>query len=151
MSRRSVACLALATSLALVLALDRTSASGADFLSEVERGRRAVVTSDAATQDGAAARAASVQSVLRTDGGASVGFTIGAILAALDLDLTSPPGSDAPGDRAVVEQQVRDLLAAQRAAGIGNRALCLLSGRSAPKSLESQIRLVERRWSCEKH
>jgi hypothetical protein len=92
-----------------------------------------------------------VQAVVVERGGASVGFTIGATLAALDLDLTSAPGSDAPGDRAVIEQQVRELLAAQREAGIGNRALCLLSGRSEPKSLESQIRLVEPRWTCERH
>ena len=63
---------------------------------------------------------------------------------------TSPaiPPPAQRGDRAVIEQQVRDLLQAQADAKIGNRALCLLSGRENPRSLEAQVRLVIPNWTC---
>jgi hypothetical protein len=125
-----------------------TPARAASFLAEVDRGRSSVARADVAALPGAAARAAAVDRVLRGDGTAGPAFTIGALLAALDLDLASHPAHGARGDRAVVERQVQDLLRAQAESRIGNRALCLLSARKEPRTLEAQIRLVEPGWSC---
>jgi len=125
-----------------------TLVHGAGFLDEVDRGRSALLASGAASADGAGARASAVQSVIAKDASSSPAFAIGASLAALDLDLDGDPNLGAKGDRALVEQQVRDLLQAQKEIGIGNRTLCLLSGRSNPRSLEAQIRLVVPGWTC---
>ena len=134
-----------AVTIALALA---TGAHAATFLDDVDRGKAAVAASGVASLDGATARAAAVQSTVDKDGKSSPAFTIGAILAALNLDLESAPATHQAGDRAVIEQQVRDLLAAQAESKIGNRALCLLSGRANPRSLEAQVRLVEPNWTC---
>ena len=123
-------------------------ASGSTFIDEVDRGKAALNASGAASLDGAGARASAVQSVVAKESKSSPAFAIGASLAALDLDLDSDPKAGKEGDRALVEQQVRDLLAAQAESKIGNRALCLLSGRSNPRSLEAQIRLVVPGWTC---
>jgi hypothetical protein len=133
---------------ALLLARD---ARATEFLDDVEAGRSAVTVCSAASHADAAAHAATLQTVLATHGPAASGFTIGATLATLDADLARGNAARSSGDRAIVAQQVRDLLAAQAEAGIGNRALCMLSGRAEPKTLERQIRLVEPRWSCEQH
>lgn len=146
-SRTGVATLAVAGALLLAPV---GAARGAGFLDDVDAGRTAGATGVAAAGDGAA-RASAVQSVLAAHDGASAGFTIGVLLAALDGDLARGAGARSAGDRALVERQVRELLAAQAEAGIGNRALCLLSGRAEPKSLERQVRLVAPRWSCERH
>lgn len=146
---RTVRALATASLAALAFgAALATPARGAGFLEEVDRGRAALLASGAAPADGAGARAAAVQSVIAKEAVSSPAFAIGASLAALDLDLDGDPALGQKGDRALVEQQVRDLLRAQAEAGIGNRTLCLLSGRSNPRSLEGQIRLVEPGWSC---
>jgi hypothetical protein len=139
-----------AVALALVLALAGAAlpARAASFLDEVDRGRSSVASADVASLPGAAARAAAVDGVVRRAGGANPAFAIGALLAALDLDLASDPAHGASGDRAVVERQVRDLLRAQAQSRIGNRALCLLSGRKEPRTLEAQIQLVDPAWSC---
>ncbi|MEW6268197.1 MAG: hypothetical protein AB1689_02725 [Thermodesulfobacteriota bacterium] len=131
--------------LMLLLALPARAAS---FLEQVERGRAAVRASATAASGDAAARAAALDEAVRTGGGGSAAFALGASLAALDLDLEGDPASTRRGDRAAVERQVRTLLRAQAESGIGNRALCLLSGRSNPRSLEAQVRLVEPRWTC---
>ena len=139
-------------SVALLLVLARGNAArAAGFLDDVEDGRHAVASSAAAAVPDAAARAAAVQGLVASRSPASAGFTIGAVLAALDADLAHDPGTRSRGERTLVEQQLRELLAAQAEAGIGNRALCLLSGRAEPKSLERQVRLVEPRWSCDRH
>ena len=96
-----------AVTIALALA---TGARAATFLDDVDRGKAAVAASGVASLDGATARAAAVQSTVAKDGKASPAFTIGAILAALNLDLESTPATHQAGDRAVIEQQVRDLL-----------------------------------------
>lgn len=146
MKRRLCTCAA-----ALLLALGAADAGAHGFLDDVRAGRDAVQASAAATSSDTAARAAAVRDVVAAQAPPSVGFTIGATLAALDADLVRDRGARSRGERAVVAQQVRELLAAQAEAGIGNRALCLLSGRTEPKSLERQIRLVEPRWSCDRH
>jgi hypothetical protein len=133
---------------ALLLARD---ARAAEFLDDVEAGRSAVTVRTAASPADTAAHAATLQTVLATHGPAATGFTIGATLATLDADLARGTAARSSGDKEIVAQQVRDLLAAQAEAGIGNRALCMLSGRAEPKSLERQIRIVEPRWSCETH
>lgn len=139
-------------SLALVLAFATGGgARAAGFLDDVEAGRHAVASSAAAAVPDAAARAAALHGLVASRSPASAGFTIGAVLAALDADLAQDPGTRSRGERTLVEQQVRELLAAQAEAGIGNRALCLLSARAEPKSLERQVRLVEPRWSCDRH
>lgn len=141
---------AAATLFVLVLA-HGNDARAAGFLDEVADGRHAVTSSAAAAVPDAGTRAAAVQGLVAARSPASAGFTIGAVLAALDADLARDPGTRPRGERTLVEQQVRELLAAQAEAGIGNRALCLLSGRAEPKSLERQVRLVEPRWSCDRH
>jgi hypothetical protein len=142
----------LSVALVLVLVLGHgNDARATGFLDDVEDGRDAVASSAAAGVPDAAARAAAVQGLVATRSPASAGFTIGAVLAALDADVARGPVTRPRGERTVVEQQVRELLAAQAEAGIGNRALCLLSGRAEPKSLERQVRLVEPRWSCDRH
>lgn len=138
----------LVSTLLAVAVSSAAPARGAGFLEEVDRGRSALLASGAASADGAGARASMVQSVIAKDASASPAFAIGASLAALDLDLDGDPKRGAKGDRALVEQQVRDLLRAQADSGIGNRTLCLLSGRSNPRSLEAQIRLVVPDWTC---
>jgi hypothetical protein len=132
---------------ALALALGGGASAATTFLDDVDRGKAAVASSGAASLTGTAARAAAVSEAAAKDGKPSPAFTIGTILAALNLDLEKPTEHLA-GDRAVVEQQVRDLLAAQAESKIGNRALCLLSGRDNPRSLEAQIRLVVPNWTC---
>ena len=145
-----------AASVALVfavfaVALGVGDARAGGFLDDVEAGRSAVRATAAATRpDSAAARATAARDVVADRAPASAGFALGATLAALDADLARDPGARSGTDRAIVAQQVRELLAAQAAAGIGNRALCLLSGRTEPKSLERQVRLVEPRWSCDR-
>lgn len=134
--------------LALALAL-ATDARAGGFLDDVEAGRAEVRARAAAAQPDAAARAAAARDVVAAHA-SSAGFTIGATLAALDADPARGSGTRSAAERTLVEQQVRELLAAQAEAGIGNRALCLLSGRTEPKSLERQVRLVEPRWSCER-
>ena len=135
---------------ALLPALLLVRVASAEFLDDVEAGRRAVTTRAAGSPADDTARAATLQSVLAAHAPAATGFTIGATLATLDAELARGAARSS-NDRALVTQQVRELLAAQADAGIGNRALCLLSGRTEPKSLERQIRLVEPRWSCEQH
>jgi hypothetical protein len=142
---RGATCALGTVTLTLALA---AGALGATFLDDVDRGKAAVAASGATSVQSAAARAAAVQNVVQKDGKASPAFTSGAALAVLDLDLESDPATHQRGDRAVIEQQVRDLLQAQAESKIGNRALCLLSGRSNPRSLEGQVRLVEPNWSC---
>ena len=134
---------------ALILALAVDARAGG-FLDDVETGRAEVKTRTAQTQPDAAARATAARDAVAAHTPASVGFTIGATLAALDADMARGPGRRSAAERTLVEQQVRELLAAQAEAGIGNRALCLLSGRPERKSLERQIRLVEPRWSCDR-
>lgn len=157
-SRTRAAALVVAGALLLASVGDARSAG---FLDDVEAGRTAGASGVAAAGD-TAARASAVQGVLAAHDGATAGFAIGVLLAALDADLargSAAPDGDlarstrarSPGDRALVERHVRELLAAQAEAGIGNRALCLLSGRTEPKSLERQVRLVAPRWSCERH
>jgi len=136
-----------ACALTLLLQL-AAPARGATFLDQVDRGKAALLASAAASADGAGARAAGVRSVIEKEDKSSPAFAIGASLAALDLDLDSDPSLGKDGDRALVEQQVRDLLRAQADAKIGNRSLCLLSGRANPRSLEAQIRLVQPGWTC---
>ena len=148
-SRARAAARAVTVAGVLVLA-PLGAARAAGFLDDVEAGRSVGAASVAATTDGAA-RASAVQGVLAAHHEASAGFAIGVLLAALDADRTRASTTRSAGDRALVERQVRELLAAQADAGIGNRALCLLSGRTEPKSLERQVRLVEPRWSCERH
>jgi len=145
--RARAAALAVAGALALAPLADARAAA---FLDDVEAGRNAGAARVAAATDGAE-RASALQDVLLAHDRASAGFAIGALLAALDADLARGAATREPRDRALLERQVRDLLAAQAEAGIGNRALCLLSGRSEPKSLERQIRLAVPRWSCERH
>jgi hypothetical protein len=136
----------VAGALGLAIALGG-AAQGATFLDEVDRGKAAVAASGAATMSAKAARAAAVTDAVTTDGKESPAFAIGANLAALNLDIEKPTPR-APGDRAVTQQQVRDLLTAQAESKIGNRALCLLSGRTNPRSLEAQMRTVEPGWTC---
>lgn len=141
---------ALVTSLAIELALLPAARARADgFLDEIAAGRAAATASGVAAAGDASARGIALELTLARQASERAAFTIGAILAALDADLTSPPASRPRGSRTIVARHVRRLLAAQMEAGIGNRALCLLSGRSDPKSLERQVRLVEPRWSCE--
>jgi hypothetical protein len=146
-TRTGVAALAVAGTLLLAPV---GAARGAGFLDDVAAGRAAGGTAVAAA-GGGAARASAVQGLLAAHGGASAGFAIGVLLAALDADLARGSAARSAGDRELVERQVGDLLAAQAEAGIGNRALCLLGGRTEPKSLERQVRLVAPRWSCERH
>lgn len=143
--RRLLAGLAL---LAAVAASAAAPARAASFLDELERGRSSAAALGLAALPGAVARASAVERLVGGDGGRSPAFTLGALLAALDADLTSDPAAAASGDRAVVEGQVRALLRAQAASGIGNRALCLASGRKQPRTLEEQIRLFVPGWSC---
>ena len=148
--RHPLASAALVLGGALTLALGVADAHADGFLDDVEAGRGAVRAASAATRSDSTASAAVARDVVAAHTPASAGFTLGATLAALDADLARDPGSRSAAERAIVEQQVRELLAAQAEAGIGNRALCLLSGRTEPKSLERQIRLVEPRWSCDR-
>ncbi len=142
---RLLAALAL---LAAVTSAAPTPARAASFLQELDRGRSSVAALGLATLPGAAARAAAAERLVRDQGEPTPAFTIGALLAALDADLTIDPAETTSGDRAVVERQVRALLDAQAASGIGNRALCLASGRKQPRTLEQQIRLLVPGWSC---
>ena len=146
--RHPLASAALVLGGALTLALGVADAHADGFLDDVEAGRGAVRAASAATRSDSTAAVA--RDVVAAHTPASAGFTLGATLAALDAELARDPGSRSAAERAIVEQQVRELLAAQAEAGIGNRALCLLSGRTEPKSLERQIRLVEPRWSCDR-
>ena len=149
--RRPLAAASLVLGVAAALALGVADAHADGFLDDVEAGRSAVRATSAATRsDSAPARAAAARDVVAAHAPPSAGFTLGATLAALDADLARDPGARSGAERAIVAQQVRELLAAQAEAGIGNRALCLLSGRTEPKSLERQVRLVEPRWSCDR-
>lgn len=145
---RIVATLVVTLGVALV-GLSAGVAHGNGFLDDVAAGRAAAIASGADRAPDAGARSLALQDTLGRAATTSAGFTIGATLAVLDAELARGPARRGRADRALVEQQVRGLLAAQLEAGIGNRALCLLSGRADPKSLERQVRLVEPRWSCE--
>ncbi|HEY8514516.1 MAG TPA: hypothetical protein VIS07_03275 [Candidatus Binatia bacterium] len=144
-----VAVAAVVAALTLTLApgpLARVAHAGS-FLDQVERGKAAVLGNARAVTGDAATRAAVVDETVYASGGGSAAFALGAALAALNLDLEDG-NRGRRGERAAIARQVQTLLRAQAETGIGNRALCLLSGRTHPRSLEAQIRLVEPRWSC---
>jgi len=136
----------LAAVLSLILS---GSALASSFLDEVDRGRAAVLGGGSAELASAQGRTTVVDAAVASED--SPAFALGAGLAALSLDL-GDGGARAPvatkGDRAAVERQVRVVLKAQASLGIGNRAVCLLTGRPDPRSIEALIRLVEPAWSC---
>ena len=138
----------LAAAIGILLALEAGAAAPVSFLDEVDRGRAAVDSAGGARLESASARAGEVDSILGREPAASPAFRLGALLASLDADIEAGTVGLSGRNRAAVEGQVRKLIEAQAAAGIGNRALCLLSGRPDPRSIEKLVRLVEPGWSC---
>ncbi|HZR80439.1 MAG TPA: hypothetical protein VFD92_05005 [Candidatus Binatia bacterium] len=135
--------------LAFAMTLSSGIASGSSFMDDVDRGRASVLSAPSGDAATVAGRATLAESAATRD--ESPAYALGAGLAALSLDLDDKSARRSKADRALLERQVHVVLNAQAAAGIGNRAVCLLSGRSDPRSIEALMRLVDPAWSCGAH
>lgn len=139
---RALACGALLAALCFASA----PATASSFLDEVERGRASVKSAGIASLDDADARSQAIDSLVAREDPGSAAFQLGAQLEGLDLELDRGPFQSA--DRPAVERQVRAVLTAQETIGLGNRAVCLLSGLSDPKQIEKLMRLAAPGWTC---
>lgn len=128
------------------LSLPVAPATASSFLDEVERGRASVKAAGIAKLDSAQARTQAIDDLVARDDPGSAAFQLGAQLEGLDLELDQGPFRSV--DRPAVERQVRSVLAAQESIGLGNRAVCLLSGLSDPKQIEKLMRLAAPGWTC---
>ena len=132
--------------MSLLLAARAVCASS--LVDDVERGRDAVREANVSALPDTASRAGAVDALVDHATQEGEGYLLGARLAGLGIELDKQAGPPGAGDRAILARQAGEVLKSQAKLGLGNRALCLLSGRPDPVSIERLLRLAEPGWSC---
>lgn len=119
-------------------------------LDDVEQGMRDVRDSNVPQLGDAAARADATEVLAAKGESRGAAYDLGVHLGAVLLELDSNVASRT-GDRAAVEREVREVVAAQQKLGVSDRAVCLLAGREDPSSFETLMRLAAPGFTCGHH